>query len=80
MVSPIDYAKLIWDDMIHQASKFQEDDKAKIPFGRVTKLLIAHFMKTIPEIDPRQDDKFHTPAMDQTYSRARILPTSTKKQ
>ena len=56
----IDYAQLIWEDMVYQARQFQKASTTRIPFYRFTKCLIAHFMKIHPDIDRRLEDKKHT--------------------
>ena len=79
-VAHIDYAQLIWNDMVLQARQFKKATNSKIPFTRYTKLLISLFMHEDPEIDQRIKDKYHTSNMDQMYSRVRIQKTSTTKQ
>lgn len=76
----IDYTQLIWSDMVNQQNQFSKDPKAKIPFARFTKILIAHYMKKDSEIDPRLEDKLHSPAMDKPYTWVRIQGTTLKRK
>ena len=76
----IDYAQLIWDEMIFQASKFKLNPKAKIPFYRYTKLLISRFMDKHNDIGKRPDDKHFSESMDYVYTQSKIHSTSTTKQ
>jgi hypothetical protein len=79
-VATIDYAQLIWEDMVLQARQFKKASNSRIPFYRYTKCLIAHFMHIYPDIDRRSEDKEHTTAMDHMYTRTRIQKTYTQKQ
>ena len=76
----IDYAQLIWDDMLFQADGIKKQEDKKVPFSRFTKLLVRHFMNKYSDIDPRIDDKQHTPSMDILLSSARVQTTSTTKR
>lgn len=73
----IDYARLVWDDMVYPARQFVSKKSYKVSFVRYTKLLISHFMAEDAKIDKRLDDKYHSEDMDHILSKVRIHGTNT---
>jgi hypothetical protein len=76
----INYAQLIWVDMVNHARQFLKSSTSIIPFYRFTKCLIAHFIEKYPDIDCRSEDKKLTPSVDHKYSKTRIQKTNTQVQ
>lgn len=76
----IDYASLIWDDMIYQSRQFESKAKYKVAFVRYTKLLISHFIMEDPTIDRRFDEKYHSEEQDHILTRLRTHSTNTTRR
>ncbi|GKD31778.1 hypothetical protein Tco_1242556 [Tanacetum coccineum] len=73
----IDYAKLIWDDIIFQTVHPRRKADT-IPFPRYTKLIINHILSIKQDIPKRANEPVHTPGEDDPIISIRIGCSSTK--